>query len=65
MIAELLKIISEILPHLLPDEAEKIQIKIDKAEKERDEKRKKALAAVETGDVPALNMLLSELLDEL
>ena len=65
MIAELLKILAELLPMLHPDEAAKVQAKIEKAEKERDEKRKKALAAVEAGDVPTLNLLLSELLDEL
>jgi len=65
MIAELLKILAEFLPMLHKDEAEKIQAKIDAAEKERDEKRKKALAAVEAGDVSALNLLLAELLDEL
>ena len=65
MIDELLKILAELLPMLHKDEAAKVQAKIEKLEKERDEKRKKALAAVEAGDVPALNLLLSELLDEL
>jgi formate dehydrogenase maturation protein FdhE len=65
MIAELLKILAELLPMIHPDERAKVQAKIEKLEKERDEKRKKALAAVEAGDIPALNLLLAELLDEL
>ena len=65
MIAEILKLINELLPMIHPDEQAKVRAKIEKMEKERDEKRKKALAAVEAGDVPALNLLLSELLDEL
>jgi formate dehydrogenase maturation protein FdhE len=65
MIAELLKILADLLPMLHPDEQAKVQAKIEKMEKERDEKKKKALEALEAGDIPALNLLLSELLDEL
>ena len=65
MIAELLKLINDLLPLLHPNEAAKVQTKMDRLEKDRIEKHKKALAAVEAGDVPALNLLLSELLDEL
>ena len=65
MIAEILKLINELLPMIHPDEQAKVRAKIEKMEKERDEKRKKALAAGEAGDIPALNLLLSELLDEL
>jgi formate dehydrogenase maturation protein FdhE len=65
MIAELLKLLNELLPMIHPDEAAKVQAKIEKMEKERDEKRNKALAAIRIGDVPTLNRLLAELLDEL
>ena len=65
MIAELFKILAELLPMIHPDEAAKIQAKIEKMEKDRDDKKKKVLAAVEAGDIPALNLLLSELLDDL
>jgi hypothetical protein len=65
MIAELLKILAEILPMIHPDEQAKVRAKIEKLKKERDEKKKKALEAGEAGNIPALNLLLSELLDEL
>lgn len=63
MIDELLKIILEILPMIHPDEAAKIQERIDKW-RESYVKNKEALkTALETGDVPALNLLLGDLLD--
>jgi len=63
MIGELLKILEEVIPHLLPDEAAKVQAKIEKLEKERDEKRKLALEGLNKGDINALNILLSEILE--
>jgi streptomycin 6-kinase len=65
MISELLKIISELLPMLHKDDAEKIQAKLDKLEKEREEKYARLLKALNDGDVGAVNLLLSELLGEL
>ena len=65
MIAELLKIISELLPMLHKDEAEKIQSKIEKLEKERVEKYARLLKALNDGNVGAVNLLLSVLLGEL
>ena len=62
MFAELLKIINQLLPLLHPDEAAKIQAKLDKLEKNYNENRQKLLAALEDNNIPALNLLLAELL---
>ena len=65
MIVELLKIISELLPMLHKDEAEKVREKLDKLEKEHKEKYAQLLKALNDGNVGAVNLLLSELLGEL
>jgi len=65
VIAELLKIINELLPMLHKDEAEKIREKLDKLEKERKEKYEHLLKALNDGDIGVVNLLLAELLGEL
>jgi hypothetical protein len=65
MFAELLKIINQLLPMIHPDEAAKIQAKVDKLEKERDENWQKILVALEVWDIPTLNLLLAELLGDI
>jgi formate dehydrogenase maturation protein FdhE len=65
MIAELLKIINELLPMLTKDEAEKIRQRLDKLQKEREETDALLAKAIEAGDFTAINLLVSALLGRL
>ena len=65
MFAELLKIIAELLPMIHKDEAERIRERLEKLQKEREEKYAKLLKALDSGDIGAVNLLVSELLGSL
>lgn len=65
MFAELLKIIAELLPMIHKDEAERIRERLEKLKKEREEKYATLLKALDSGDIGAVNLLVSELLGSL
>ena len=53
-----LEIITMLLPIIKPSDLQKIKNAIEKQEKENEEKRKKIIEAVASGDVDTINALL-------
>jgi len=68
-LTELIKIIAELIPMLHPDEAAKIQSRIEKLKEKRDVDYRKALEKLANiaapGAIAALNALFAELHDSL
>ena len=58
MIEKILDLILLLLPAIKPSDLQKIKNAIERMEKKHEEKRKKILEAVASGDVDAINALL-------
>jgi len=59
----ILELILKLLPIIKPSELEKIKNEISKLEDEREKDKKEALAALKAGDIPALNLIISRILE--
>jgi len=59
----ILELILKLLPIIKPSELEKIKNEISKLEDEHEKDKKEALAALKAGDIPALNLIITRLLD--
>lgn len=59
----IIELILKLLAILKPSELDKIKAEIEKLEKQHDKDKREALAAIHSGDVAALNRIISKLLD--
>jgi len=65
VIAELLKLLGEILPMIHPDEAERIRKRLEKLNEERKEVNEQLASAIKANDIDAINIIVSGILGEL
>ena len=62
-VGSIIELILKLLAILKPSELEKIKKEIEKLEKQHDKDRQEALAALQAGDVAALNLIICRLLE--
>jgi len=59
----ILELILKLLPIIKPSDLEKIKSEISKLEEQREKDKQDALAAIKAGDIPALNLIISRILE--
>ena len=59
----IVEFILKLLAILKPSELEKIKVEIEKLEKQHDKDKQEALAALQGGNVAALNLIICRLLE--